>query len=255
MKVFLLANNIVGLQICQFLREAGDEIVGLAIHPKEKQKCTDEIVKASGMPPELIFAGESLREPATLEKIRSLGAEIAIAAFWGVILKKPFLDLFPRGCINFHPAYLPYSRGMNPNVWPIVEHTPAGVSLHFVNENIDEGDIIARRKVEIEPTDTGGSLYDKTLVQIVELFKENWDAIKKGEIKPIDQTKMEHTFHYARDIEKLDVVELGRQCTAQELIDQIRSRTYGNSSYAYFIDGKERKVEIGIFLRYKEEKK
>ena len=58
---------------------------------------------------------------------------------------------------------LPYNRGMHPWYWSIVDETPAGVTIHFIDENIDEGHIIAQKEVLIDPTDTGESLYGKLL--------------------------------------------------------------------------------------------
>lgn len=250
MRIFLLANNIVGLEICKYLMSLNEDIVGLAIHMPDKQKFTEDIVKESSLPKERIFEASQLRNPVYLKKIAGLKPDIGIAAFWGYILKRELIDIFPLGCINFHPGYLPYNRGLNPNVWPFIEGTPAGVSLHYIDNGIDTGDIIARRKVEIESIDTAGTLYDKTLLEIVKLFKEVWPDIKKNKIKPFSQKEMLHTFHTSKDIDKLDLIDLEKQIKAKELINLLRARTYGTSSFAYFIEN-GKKINIGVFLKYK----
>ena len=89
---------------------------------------------------------------------------------FGYILRPNFLRLIPRGCVNVHPALLPYNRGAYPNVWSIVDGSPAGVTIHFVDEGIDTGDIIAQAQVVIEPVDTGESLYRKLERGAVALF-------------------------------------------------------------------------------------
>lgn len=249
MKIFLLANNIVGLEICKYLKSIDEEIVGLAIHMPEKQKYTKEIIESSQVPKELVFEADQLRDPKIIQKISELKADIAIAAFWGYILKKELFGMFPSGCINFHPGYLPYNRGMNPNVWPIIEGTPGGVTIHLVDEGIDTGPIIARKKMEIEPIDTGGSFYDKTLVEIVKLFKETWPDFKNNKIKAFSQKDMDYTFHYAKDIDKVDEIKLDKKYLVRDLINKLRARTYRDDSYAYFID-KGKKIKIGVFLKY-----
>lgn len=249
MKIFLLANNIVGLEICKYLKSIDEEIVGLAIHMPEKQKYAKEIIESSQVPKELVFEADQLRDPKIIQKISELKADIAIAAFWGYILKKELFGMFPSGCINFHPGYLPYNRGMNPNVWPIIEGTPGGVTIHLVDEGIDTGPIIARKKMEIEPIDTGGSFYDKTLVEIVKLFKETWPDFKNNKIKAFSQKDMDYTFHYAKDIDKVDEIKLDKKYLVRDLINKLRARTYRDDSYAYFID-KGKKIKIGVFLKY-----
>ena len=58
--------------------------------------------------------------------------------------------------------------------WSIVDETPAGVTIHFIDENIDEGDIITQKEVLIKPNDTGESLYTKLLETTINLFKDKF---------------------------------------------------------------------------------
>jgi len=245
-RIFLLANNTVGLEICKYLRER-ETLVGLAVQIPEKQICTEEIIRESGLKDQFIFEAPMLREEKYLDQIRRLSPTLSISSFWGHIMKKDFLDIAEKGNINFHPGYLPYNRGMNPNVWPFIENTPAGVTIHYMDEGIDTGDIIARKKVKIGPTDTGGSLYEKTLTEIVKLFKDNWERIKSGEIETIPQEGLDFTFHYLRDVNQLDKIDLDRKYTGRELINLLRSRTYGDRSFAHYFENGV-KVNIGVFL-------
>jgi len=248
-KIFLLANNWVGLEIAKYLVKRQENIVGLAIHEKDKQKFTKEIIKTVNLPKSKIFKANSLRDPKVVGKIKQMTPDIMIGAFWGYILKSELISIPPMGCINFHPGYLPFNRGMNPNVWPIVEDTPAGVTIHYVDEGIDTGKIIARKKVVVEPIDTGGSLYDKTLIEIVKLFKQIYPQLIAGKIRPKRQNEAQATFHWAKDIDALDKIELDKKYTARELIDLLRARTYADKSYAYFFD-KGKKIRVGLTLSY-----
>lgn len=245
-RVFLLANNWVGLEICKYLRET-DNLVGLAILPENKQKFANEIIEESGIEKEFIFEAKNLREVSYLEKIKELKPDWGIASFWGTILKKNFLDIAKKGNINFHPGYLPYTRGMNPNVWPFIEGSPAGVTIHYIDEGTDTGDILVRKEVKINPQDTAGSLYEKTLVEIVDLFKNNWAKIKREEIEPISQKNLESTFHYAKEMDNLDLIDLNKKYSGRELIDLLRSRTYNDKSFAHYFENGE-KINVGVFL-------
>jgi methionyl-tRNA formyltransferase len=103
------------------------------------------------------------------------------------ILKKDVLDLFPARAINLHIAYLPYNRGADPNFWSFIEGTPKGVTIHFLDEGVDTGDIIVQKEVCFDPDiETLGSTYQKLQTEIQNLFFENWALIKeiKAERRP-----------------------------------------------------------------------
>lgn len=253
MKIFLLANNWVGLEVAKYLKKRKENIIALGIAPVEKQKFTKEIIKTVNLPKRLIFDGSTLRDPTVVNKIKELAPDIIIGAFWVTILKPEIINIPPYGCINFHPGYLPYNRGVNPNVWPMVEDTPAGVTLHYIDSNIDTGDIVARRIVEINPYDTAKTLYDKTLIEIVKLFKEQWPLIKKGENAIIPQSKFHDkpTFHLAKDLEKLDKIDLDRKYTGRQLINILKSRSYKDRFFSYYFD-RGKKVFIRVELSDKD---
>ena len=86
-KIFLLANNWVGLAIAKYLVKRQENIVGLAIHEKDKQKFTKEIIKTVNLPKSKIFKANSLRDPKVVGKIKQMTPDIMIGAFWGYILK------------------------------------------------------------------------------------------------------------------------------------------------------------------------
>lgn len=250
MRIFLLANNIVGLKVTEFLTSHGETIVGLAIHEKDKQKYTQEIIKASALPKDLIFKAKSLRDPKTIEKIKNLKPDIIISAFWGYILKPELFNIPSLGTINLHPGFLPYNRGVNPNVWPFIENTPAGVTLHYIDEGTDTGDIIARKKVKIKPNHTAAEINDITLSEIVKLFIKTWPLIKSGKNKRIPQKTLGNfTFHKIKDLEILDTIDLDKEYKACDLINFLRSRSYPDRYYAHYYDhGK--KVYIRVNLSY-----
>lgn len=73
-----------------------------------------------------------------------------------------------KRCINIHPGYNPYNRGMFPHVWSIVNGLPAGVTIHEMDEKIDNGKILARMAVPVSLYDTSETLYDRVIE--MELF-------------------------------------------------------------------------------------
>src|SRR5690606_31461343 len=141
-----------------------------------------------------------------------------------------------------------WNRGAHPNVWSIVEGTPAGVTLHHVDDGVDTGDIIAQRRIPVEPTDTGQSLYARLEQASVELFRDTWPAIADGTAPRTPQPAEAGSSHRARDLAQLDEIDLDRTFTARALIDILRARTFPPFEGAHFtVEG--RKVGVRISLK------
>ena len=244
MKVLLLANNSGGLRIGRSLKEQGAEIVGLVLHSPSEQKFGDEIRECTGLDEDRVFFADDLEDLKTLEKIWTIGPDMGVSAYFGTILKKSFLEMFPKGCINIHPALLPFNRGAHPNVWSIVEGSPSGVTIHYIDEGVDTGDVIAQRKVPVKETDTGKTLYLRLEDACVELFDATWPLIVKGEAPRVFQYDGKGSFHKQTDLKTLDEIKPGDLYTAKELVDILRARTFPPYPGAYMVvDGKK------VFLR------
>src|SRR5690606_7176717 len=157
------------------------------------------------------------------------------------------LSLFPLEVLNLHPSYLPYNRGAHPNVWSIVEETPAGVTLHYVDAGIDTGDIVAQREVPVAPSDTGGSLYRKLERAGLELLQEAWPHIKAGRVRRQPQPRDRGTFHRVAQLGELDRIDLDKEYRARDLINLLRARTFPPYKGAYFED-QGRRVYIRLEL-------
>lgn len=244
-RIVLLANRWAGWQVCRWLREQNENLVGLVLHPPETQLYGEAIISASGLPPERIRVSTHLHEGEDYEWLCALQPDVLISVWYGYLLKPTVLQLPPMGCLNLHPAYLPYNRGKFPNVWSIVEGTPAGATLHYMDEGVDTGDLIHRKLLQVEPTDTGETLYHKLERLAIEVFQEAWPSIKAGTNPRIPQATLgEGTFHYARDVERIDAIDLEREYKARDLINLLRARTFPPYPAAYFVHEGKR-----IYLR------
>ena len=120
------------------------------------------------------------------------------------IIKKEILDLLPGRAINLHISYLPWNRGADPNLWSFIDDTPKGVTIHYIDEGLDTGDIIAQELIEFnEENETLASSYHKLQLLIQELFKRNWQAIKDGSCTSTKQCGQSstHTSRHRKNIE------------------------------------------------------
>jgi len=247
MRIVCLCNNWLGWQVLQWLADQGQEIAGLVIHPDGEGKCLKEIRAVAKRTGCLVLEDALVSKPEGLERIRSCNADMAVSVLFRNMLRKPFLDLFPRGCINLHPAFLPYNRGNYPNVWSIVEKTPAGVTLHYIDEGLDTGDIIAQEEVIVDPADSGGTLYRKLELTALKLFRQTWPSIEAGRAPRQRQDAGPGTCHRRADVAAIDEIDLERLYRAEDLINILRARTCPPYRGAYVNhNGKKIYLSLGL---------
>lgn len=240
MRVLLMANNWGGWQIARWLHEHGEHIVGLIVHPTHNSKFRQEILDSVRMPAGRVFLGDGLHDDDTLERIEALTPDIGICAFFGYILRPTLFDIPRLGCINLHPAYLPYNRGWHPNVYPFLDGSPAGVAIHHVDSGIDTGDIIARKRLVIRPLDTGGTLHRRLTRELITLFEEVWPDIRAGTAGRFPQGDKQSRPHPRREMRGLEQIDLHRKYTAGELLGLLRGLTYPPYPSAYYVQGDKR---------------
>lgn len=84
--------------------------------------------------------------------IKKLKPELISVCHFEKILKNNIIQIPLNGCINLHPSLLPNYRGLSPQHWPIINgDNETGITVHFINEGIDTGDIILQHKIKIDP--------------------------------------------------------------------------------------------------------
>jgi len=114
---------------------------------------------------------EPQAEMKLVRMLRDAGAELVILAGFMRVLKSPMLEAFPRRILNIHPALLPKFPGLE--AWKqalAAGEKVTGCTVHYVDEGIDHGDIIAQREVSILPNDTPETLHARIQIAEHELY-------------------------------------------------------------------------------------
>lgn len=98
--------------------------------------------------------------------------DLAVSYTYRYFILEDVINVLHGNVVNLHNSYLPWNRGADPNLWSIVERTPRGVSLHYVNAGLDKGDIIAQKLVCDTDEETLESSYLNLHRAALELFQE-----------------------------------------------------------------------------------
>jgi methionyl-tRNA formyltransferase len=122
--------------------------------------------------------------------------------------------------VNLHIGYLPWNKGTHPVVWSVLDRTPMGVTIHWMDEDIDTGEIITQARVEYYEHDTLRHIYDQCHRRVQLLFTATWEGI----------ANCIGTRHFARE---LDLVALphGWDTTVTQLrgANRVHGETYAHN--------------------------
>lgn len=235
-RIVFLGNNQLAVRVLKYLTSQPQQLVGLVLHPRGKAKRRNKLLQLAKLPESRILQGDLINDPETIKQIKALEPDVLVSVMFGYILKKEILSVPKHGAVNLHPAHLPFNRGAHPNVWSIIEGTPAGVTLHTIDDGVDTGKILAQKRVKILPTDTGKSLYQRLENEAYNLFIATWPKLVTGEIKPRRQSG-QGSWHQVKDLAQLDEIDLDKKYTGRELINMLRARTFPPYKGAYFKAG------------------
>jgi methionyl-tRNA formyltransferase len=137
----------------------------------------------------------------SLEILKNYNIEFALLAGFGKILKKEILDLFPKGILGIHPSLLPDLKGPSPIQFTILENKEPGVTLFLLDENIDNGPILRKEKLNIKKDFYYDELEKELGLLGGKVFLETIQDYLDGKLEPQAQ-KEEGS--YTKKIEKND---------------------------------------------------
>lgn len=139
----------------------------------------------------------------TLAQIKTIKPELVVSYNYKYIISNDVIEYMNGNIINLHASYLPWNRGSNPNLWSFIDNTPKGVTIHQINTGLDTGMIIYQKECIFNPKkETFVSTYQKLNNEMVQLFKDNWESIKKGKYRLYEQ-RGEGSYHRTSELQML----------------------------------------------------
>lgn len=248
MRFGLFAAGVVGLELARFLGKTRADIGCLVLDAADRGRLNAQIIRASGLTDKgKVLAKDHRWDSGSLETLRGMGLDLGILAWWPYVLRGPILEIPRLGYLNLHPSLLPHCRGKDPNFWAIVAQEPFGVTIHWVEEAIDAGDIAFQARIPVSWEDTGQTLYEKAQDRILELFVQNFERMKSGDIPRSPQRSENASFHRRQELLLASRIDLDRMYAARELINLLRARTFPpHPGSSFEDDGQNYQVRISI---------
>ncbi len=166
-----------------------------------------------------VYQPETFRDGRPTELLRRLAPDLLVVVAYGKILPGDFLKIPRFGSINVHGSLLPKYRGAAPIQWAVLNgDAVTGVSIQYMAEAMDVGDVIASRETAIGEFETSGELFDRLKGLGAELLTETIDRIEAGDVSPAAQNEAEAT--YTRMLDK-SMCPISWDRTPREIIKHI----------------------------------
>jgi len=179
-----------------------------------------------------LFQPEKIRDPSSLEVLRSFQPEIIVVVAYGQILPPTVLSIPPRGCVNVHASLLPKYRGAAPINWAILNgETRTGVTTMYMDAGMDTGPILLSAETLIEMEDAAGTLHDRLSRMGAQLLLETLDGLEKDLIIPRPQDHSLAT--YSSKINK-DAAQINWNTPARQLANFLRAFDPWPGAFTYW---------------------
>lgn len=186
-----------------------------------------------------VYEPSTLRDEAFSELLRRIAPDVIAVVAYGKILPSSVLDFPKHGCVNLHVSLLPKYRGAAPMQRAIMEgESETGVTVMYMNEGLDTGDIISVERFPIGPEDNFEDIHDRSAEVGGALLSKTLYEIEAGTATRTPQDNSKAT--YAAKIEKSDC-KIDFSKSAKELDAIIRGVTPIPGAFAY-LNGKMLKI-------------
>lgn len=244
MKIVFMGTPDFAVGALEALIGAGHEITAVVTQPDKPKGRSKELqfppvkecAAKHGIP---VLQPRRIKTPEAIEELKKYPADVYIVAAFGQFLSQEILDMPKYGCLNIHASLLPRYRGASPIQHVIIEgEKETGVTIMQMDAGVDTGDMLYKKAVAIEDTDTFETLHDKLMVLGGEAIVEALSLLEAGSLVP---EKQEDALSCHAPLIEKSMGEMDFQKSAVELDRLVRGMNPWPSAYTYY-KGKQLKI-------------
>ena len=238
-KIVFMGTPDFSVPVLKRIIEDGYEVIAVVTQPDRpvgrKKLLTPPPVKVEaikqGIP---VFQPERIRNKEELVEILALKPDLVVTAAFGQILPNELLDAPKYGCINVHASLLPELRGGAPIHYALLQgKAKTGITIMYMAEKLDAGDILTQAELTITEEDNVGTLHEKLSEIGAQLLSDTMPRLLKGEFTSIPQKDEEATFapNIKRAQEKINWGKSG-----EEIFNHVRGMNPWPGAYTTWND-------------------
>ena len=244
MKIVFMGTPDYAVGALEALIQAGHEITAVVTQPDKAKGRSGQLVfppvKECAVKHQIpVFQPIKIKTPEAVATLRTFEADVFVVAAFGQILSQEILDMPAYGSLNIHASLLPAYRGASPIQNVILKgEKETGVTIMQMDAGIDTGDMLYKKVLPIERTDTFETLHDKLTVLGGEAIVEALSLLEKGELIP---EKQNHELSCYAPLIKKEMGKIDFQKEAYEIELLVRGMNPWPSAFTYY-KGKQLKI-------------
>jgi methionyl-tRNA formyltransferase len=248
LRVAFAGDRAVAVEVLDHLLAAGVRPVALLVPSVGRASHASALIERCGhLDRSAVLTGAAFRQPQGVEVLRALDLDFLVSVHFPYLVPQVVLGIPRRGCLNLHPAYLPFNRGWHTASWAILEGTPIGATLHYMDAGIDTGPIVHQEELEVGPADTAASLYPRLFALEVEVFRRGWAAVLEGAV-PAHQRREAGTAHDKDQLHQPEVqrIALDEPVPPRDLLRRLRALTTSRVEEAAYFEQAGRRFRLQL---------
>ena len=186
MRIVFIGTGEIGVPTLETLLDSEHKVVAVVTQPdkpvgREQRIEPPPIKKAAANATILVLQPARIKDQSSIAEIRALAPDVIVVMAYGQILPVDALELPRLACLNLHASLLPRWRGAAPIQAALAAgDRQTGITVMYMDEGLDTGDVLLHRKISILPTDTGGTLHDRLAQVAPEALLESLRLLAAG---------------------------------------------------------------------------
>lgn len=196
--IFFIGGRYRGYLLIKELIKDRENLIGaLIMHEEEHEpeKCSDrirDVLEKNGIPHMIT---NTVNKERYKNFIKEKNPSLIIVMGWRTIIPGDIIILPKYGCVAIHESLLPKYRGFAPINWAVINgERKTGITLFYLGNDIDNGNIVVQKTIVINKNDTAYDVYNRTSYASIELIKKYLPALKKGTAPRKKQEEKKATF-------------------------------------------------------------
>src|SRR6266487_611038 len=193
MRIVFIGSGEIGVPTLRALLDSEHEVVAVVTQP-DKRVGREQRIEPPPIKKEIAKTRIPILQPARIkdqqatEEIRDFASDVIVVVAYGQILPRAVLEIPRLACLNLHASLLPRWRGAAPIQAAIAAgDRETGITVMYMDEGLDTGDILLQRKIKIPPDETSASLHDKLAQIAPEVLAEAILVLEKGKAPRLPQ--------------------------------------------------------------------
>jgi len=243
--LMLASDSEMSLAYASILARHEVVVRAVVLEPDTSEEMATTIAERFPVPPPVVFTSRPDKDPVILQLVNSGSIDLLFCCWFKYRVRPKLLNSLNIGAVNIHPSALPYNKSRHSAFWGIMNGTPLGATIHWMDESFDTGDIIAQATFEDDGVMSAEEVYGRQLSLCLELFDQHLPSTLIDNPPRINQPAG-GSYHFERDIRNATTFDGSDSITMEKLLRLARGTRMGSNGFYVQIGDRKFKVQASV---------